>query len=135
MMLEGVVATGPSVAPPSGEPTFPDRFAAFAPEAPTIFSAHTYDCLMLMVLAAEASGSTDPTALQAVFNDLTKGGEKCSTYESCHALLAEGVDIDYDGAAGPLEFVDVGEPGAGTYDVFVVSAEGTYDRIDTVDVP
>jgi branched-chain amino acid transport system substrate-binding protein len=134
-VLEGVIATGPSVAPPSGEPTFPDRFAAFAPDAPTIFSAHTYDCLMLMVLSAEASGSTDPTAIQAVFNDLTTGGEKCSTYESCHALLAEGADIDYDGAAGPLEFVEVGEPGAGTYDIFVVSAEGTYDRIDTVDVP
>ena len=134
-VLEGVRATGPSVAPPSGEPTFPDRFAAFAPDAPTIFSAHTYDCLMLMVLAAEASGSTDPADLQAVFNDLTSGGEKCSTYTDCHALLAAGADIDYDGAAGPLEFTDAGEPGAGTYDIFTVDAEGNYVRDDTLDIP
>ncbi len=56
--------------------------------------------------------------------EVTRGGEVCTTYEECHALLAEGADIDYDGASGPLDFTDVGEPGIGTYDVYVYDAEG-----------
>jgi branched-chain amino acid transport system substrate-binding protein len=121
-VLEGVKGTAPSAAPENGEPTFPDRFADFAPDAPTIFSAQSYDCLVTLVLAAEAAGSADGIADEMV--EVTRGGETCTTYEECHALLAEGADIDYDGASGPLDFTDVGEPGVGTYDVFVYDAEG-----------
>ena len=41
---------------------------------------------------------------------VTKDGEKCSLFADCLALLEAGTDIDYDGAAGPLDFVDAGEP-------------------------
>ncbi|MCB2224828.1 MAG: ABC transporter substrate-binding protein [Actinobacteria bacterium] len=134
-VLEGVRGTYPSLAPPSGEPTFPERFEAFAPGTPTIFSSHSYDCFMATVLAAEAAGSTDPADIAAAFNDVTRGGEKCSTYEACHALIMAGTDIDYDGASGPLDFVDAGEPGAGTYDKYEYDAEGTAVTFETVDIP
>ena len=133
--LEGVRGTYPSIAPPDGEPTFGERFAAFAPDVPTIFSSHSYDCVMIMILAAEASGSTDPGDIGAAVNDVTRGGEKCNLYADCHALLQAGEDIDYDGAAGPLDFVDAGEPGAGTYDLVEYGADGTYTAFDTVSVP
>jgi branched-chain amino acid transport system substrate-binding protein len=48
--------------------------------------------------------------------NVTKDGEKCTLFADCVALLDEGTDIDYDGAAGPLDFIDAGEPGAGAYD-------------------
>lgn len=134
-VLDGVKGTYPSLAPPSGEATFPARFEAFAPGTPTIFSSHSYDCFMATVLAAESAGSTDSKDIAAAFNDVTRGGEKCSSYETCHALLMEGKDIDYDGASGPLDFVDAGEPGAGTYDKFTYDATGTPNTDETVDVP
>jgi len=134
-VLEGVKGTYPSLAPPSGEATFPDRFEAFAPGTPTIFSSHSYDCFMATVLAAESAGSTDSVDIAAAFNDVTRGGEKCSSYEACHALLLEGKDIDYDGASGPLDFVDAGEPGAGTYDKFTYDDEGRANTYETIDVP
>jgi branched-chain amino acid transport system substrate-binding protein len=133
-VLEGVRGTYPSLAPPSGEPTFPDRFEAFAPGTPTIFSSHSYDCLMTIVLAAEAAGSTDSRDVAAAMNDVTRGGEKCSSYADCHALLAEGADIDYDGASGQLDFTEAGEPGAGTYDLFTYDAEGNANTDETVDI-
>ena len=134
-VLEGVKGTYPSLAPPSGEATFPARFEAFAPGTPTIFSSHSYDCFMATVLAAETAGSSDSVAIAAAFNDVTRGGEKCSSYASCHALIMAGTDIDYDGASGPLDFVDAGEPGAGTYDKFEYDAEGGANTFETVDIP
>ena len=66
---------------------------------------------------------------------MTRGGEKCSSYAACHALLQAGTDIDYDGASGPLDFVDAGEPGAGAYDMFTYDAEGTANTDETVSIP
>ena len=63
---------------------------------------------------------------------MTIGGTKCSLYDECSALIAQGEDIDYDGASGPLEFTDVGEPGVGAYDVYEYDAEGnavTFDQL------
>jgi len=133
-VLEGVKGTYPSLAPPSGEATFPDRFEAFAPGTPTIFSSHSYDCFMTTVLAAEVAGSNDSEAIAAAFNDVTRGGEKCSSYATCHALILAGTDIDYDGASGTLDFVDAGEPGAGTYDKYEYDAEGNANTFETVDI-
>ena len=39
-------------------------------------------------------------------------------------MIAGGVDIDYDGAAGPLDFTDIGEPSIGSYDTFYFDDEG-----------
>jgi branched-chain amino acid transport system substrate-binding protein len=123
-VLEGVRGTAPSSAPPNGEATFGDRLEAFAPGTPTIFSAHKYDCLMVMVLASQIAGTDDASVWVDEMNGVTQGGTKCSLYEECSALIAEGTDIDYDGASGPLEFIEVGEPGAGVYDVFQYDAAG-----------
>jgi branched-chain amino acid transport system substrate-binding protein len=134
-VIDGTRGTYPSLAPPDGEATFVDRFMAFAPDTPTIFSAHSFDCATVMVLAAEAAGSTNSVDIAAAVNGVTGGGEKCSSYADCHALLQQGVDIDFEGASGPLDFVDAGEPGAGAYDLFTYDAEGVPNTFDTVSVP
>jgi branched-chain amino acid transport system substrate-binding protein len=64
---------------------------------------------------------------------VTRDGEKCSSYADCLALVEAGTDIDYDGASGPLEFTDVGEPSAAVYDVYEYDAEGnavTYEQVE-----
>lgn len=133
-LLEGIRGTYPSLAPETGEPTFPDRFAEAFPDAPTIFAAHTYDCVMVITLAAQIAGSDDPTVFVDEINGVTSGGEKCSLFADCMELIAAGEDIDYDGASGPLEFVEAGEPGTGTYDIinYPGNEEGTYDIEDQV---
>jgi len=124
-LLEGIRGTYPSVAPANGEPTFADRFEAFAPDAPTVFSAHMYDCLVIMVLAAQVAQSSDPTVFVNEVIGVTRDGQKCSIVADCLELVWAGTDIDYDGASGPLDFTPNGEPGLGTYDVFTFNAEGT----------
>lgn len=134
-VLDGTRGTYPSLAPPDGEPTFTARFEAFAPGTPTIFSSHSFDCATILVLAAEAAGSTDSVDIAAAVNDVTRGGEKCSSYAACHALLQAGADIDFDGASGPLDFVDAGEPGAGAYDLFTYNDAGEPVTDATVSIP
>jgi branched-chain amino acid transport system substrate-binding protein len=131
-VVEGIRGTAPSAAPADGEATFRERFEAFAPGVDTIYSGHAYDCVVLAALAATAAESDAPADIQAGINDVSGEGEKCALVTDCLELLAAdpGTDIDYDGAAGPLDFVEAGEPGAGAYDTWTYDAEGAVTVID-----
>lgn len=129
-LLTGIRGTAPSSAPANGEPTFGDRLEAYAPGTPTIFSAHFYDCLVVTVLAAQEAQSDDPTVFVDNFISVTTGGEKCTSFADCFALLQAGSDIDYDGASGPLDFGSNGEPTIGTYDLFEFDEAGSAVTFD-----
>lgn len=133
-VFAGIRGTYPSLAPPSGEPGFPGRFAEYAPGTPTIFSAHAYDCAIVFALATVAAGSTDPAAIGAQIIGVTRDGTKCSRYAACRELLLAGEDIDYDGASGLLDFSQYGEPSAGTYDLFTYAPDGAYTVDGQVDI-
>jgi branched-chain amino acid transport system substrate-binding protein len=133
-VLEGIRGTAPSAAPPNGEGTFLDRLEAFAPGTPTIFSAHFYDCAVVFALASAVAGTDDVTVWVNEANGVTEGGTKCSTFGECYELVQGGEDIDYDGASGPLEFTETGEPSTGVYDVFEYDAEGNPVTLDQVEV-
>jgi branched-chain amino acid transport system substrate-binding protein len=122
-LVEGFKGTYPAAAPANGEATFGDRFAAFAPDAPTVFSAHQYDCFVVLTLAAQAAQSNDPAVYVDQIIGVTRDGEKCSLVADCLEKVWAGVDIDYDGASGPLDFSEHGEPGIGTYDTFTYGAD------------
>ena len=74
------------------------------------YSAESYDAVVITALAAEAAGTDDGVAVGAEIVEVTRGGEKCTTFAECRDMIAEGTDIDYDGVSGPLEFADAGEP-------------------------
>jgi branched-chain amino acid transport system substrate-binding protein len=129
-VVSGLRGTAPSAAPADGEATFRERFEAYAPGTDTIFSGHAYDCVTVAVLAALTAGSDAAEAIQAEMNNVTKDGEKCGLVADCIALIEAGTDIDYDGAAGPLDFIDAGEPGAGAYDTWEFADDGSVSVIE-----
>ena len=129
-IAEGIKGTAPAIAPMSGAAFFPDAFAEFAPGVPTIFSAHSYDCAILIALAAEAAGSNDSADIAAQMVAVSRNGEPCSTFAECKILLAGGVDIDYEGASGWIDFLDVGEPSVASYDIYEYDADGEQQVID-----
>jgi branched-chain amino acid transport system substrate-binding protein len=133
-LFEGIRGTAPSVAPPDGEPSFPDRFAEFAPDVPTIFSPHFYDCTMIIALAAQEAGSDDPAVFVEHMQTVTNDGTECTSWEDCASLIAEGEDIDYQGASGTVDLDDNGEPTAGAYDVYTYDAESSAQTDETVPV-
>ncbi len=126
----GMKGTQPAAAPSTGAAFFPGAFAEFAPDVSTIFSAQSYDCAILIALAAEAAGSNDSADIAAQMVAVSRDGEKCSTFAECKDLLADGADIDYDGASGAIDFLDVGEPGTGIYEVYEYDADGVQQVVE-----
>ncbi len=82
------------------------------------FAAQSYDCVVLLALAAEIAGSTDGDAIMAAIAGLTHDGTECRSYEECVALIDAGADIDYVGVSGPINFTPNGDPTTGSYAVF-----------------
>ena len=123
-IVQGVRGTQPSANPAAGASFFPGAFADYAPDVETVFSSQAYDCAAVIALAAHAAGSNDSADIAASMVDVTRGGEKCSSIADCIALLDSGADIDYDGASGPIDFLDVGEPSVGAYDIYEYDGEG-----------
>ena len=123
-VLVGAQGTFFSATPAGGAETFPERYAAYAPDAELLYAAPAYDTLIVLALASLAAGSTDAADYVGEINDVTRGGTKCTGFAACADLIAEGVDIDYDGAAGPLDFSDIGEPSIGSYDTFYFDEQG-----------
>ena len=123
-VLVGAQGTFFSATPEGGQETFPERYAAFAPGADLLYAAPGYDTLAVLALAALAAGSTDAADYVGEINDVTRGGTRCTAFADCADLIAAGADIDYDGAAGPLDFTDVGEPSIGSYDTVYFDESG-----------
>ncbi len=130
-VLNGMKGTAPSS---QGSEQFAADFTAFAPaDTPQIFSAHAYDCVNIIALAAAVAGTDDPAKIAAEMVGVTSGGTACSTFAECIALVDAGTDIDYNGASGPGEWIPAGEPSAGTYEIWEFR-DGEVATLDTVDI-
>jgi branched-chain amino acid transport system substrate-binding protein len=92
------------------------------------YAGESYDAVMLIALAAEQAKSTKGQDIGSAINGLTSGGQKCTTFADCKAIIASGGDVDYDGVTGTLDFTPSGEPGSGSYGVQVFNAENKIDE-------
>lgn len=131
-VLAGLKGTAPASAENAD---FLASLAEFAPDLGdnTQFAPQVYDCVVTMALAAEAAGSADPEDFKAEVVNVTRDGEVCTSYEECKGMIAEGADIDYDGVSGPLDFVDAGEPGKATIEIYGFNDAGEFESIDSVE--
>lgn len=131
-VIGGMKGTAPASA---DNADFLSSLAEFAPDLGdnTQFAPQVYDCVVTMALAAEAAGSADPEDFKAEIVNVTRDGEVCTSFEECKSMLDEGTDIDYDGVSGPLDFVDVGEPGRATIEVYGYDEAGVFESLDSVE--
>lgn len=54
---------------------------------------------MLTALAAEQAGSTRGEDIASALIEITHGGQRCTDYASCLAIIDGGGDVNYDGLA------------------------------------
>jgi branched-chain amino acid transport system substrate-binding protein len=132
-VVNGMVLIGAS-----GGQEFNDRLNADLPadeQGNLIYGGQSYDCVVVLALAAEQAGSVEGQAvIDAVFA-VTNDGTECPTFADCKALLDQGMDIQYRGslASGFLNLDEVGDPLAGRYAIAVLG-DGTLDVIGEQDV-
>lgn len=102
------------------------------------YGAQSYDATTVIALAAQKAGCADGAAIAAALPQVAnEGGEKCTDYATCLALLNEGKEIDFDGVTGPLDFNEYGDMKYGTISINEYSDNTTFAEIDrvTAEVP
>ena len=127
-VLDGMQGTAPA---PETDEQFIQEFVEATGVQDTIFAPQKFDCVNVVALAAEAAGSTDPTVFKDFLVDVTREGTECTSFAECKELLAAGEDINYQGVSGPLDFIDAGEPGTATYELWTFE-NGELVTVDTV---
>lgn len=85
------------------------------------FDAQSFDGVMVAFLAAAAGGSADPAVISENLQAISGPGGTKYTFEelddAIEAALA-GEDIDYEGASGPIDFDENGDPSAAFYETW-----------------
>jgi len=101
------------------------------------YGPESYDAAILAALAATKGNGTDGETIQKNLAAVSgaNGGEECSTYKDCVALIKDGKDIQYKGQAGvgPFNadndpssaFIGVYKYGADNKNVWVKAVEGS----------
>ena len=62
--------------------------------------------------------------------EVSAGGEKCTSFKDCLALLEDDKDIDYDGVSGPVEFNEKGDPSEAEVGIYQYGAGNTYTFVE-----
>jgi len=135
--MKGVIATVPS-----GEKdltAFNESLKEVDPNLKDFaYGAQSYDATNVIALAAQAAGCADGTAIAAKLPDVAgNGGEACTNFAECLALLQEGKDIDIEGVTGPLDFNQYGDPATATISINEYSSNTEFSETGkvTAEVP
>ncbi|CAN5872691.1 hypothetical protein BH24ACT15_BH24ACT15_03480 [soil metagenome] len=130
-VLAGMGVTAPAS---SSSDEFQTTLEEFNPDLEDFgFAGEAYDCAIAFALAAHAGGENTSAASADNMGAVTGEGTTCTAFEECKGLLDDGEDIDYDGASGPMDFSDAGEPSVGTYDVKQFDENGDLNTDDTIE--
>jgi ABC-type branched-subunit amino acid transport system substrate-binding protein len=101
------------------------------------YAPESYDAVNLIALAAEAAKSDAGVDIAAQLQAVSSGGEKCTNFAECKALLDEGKDIDYEGQSGPTDLDANGDPSKATMGVYQFGDDDKIAALDFIsgDVP
>ena len=113
-------------------------FIAEYGELPVLaYVKETYDATVAVALAAQAAGSVDGAAVRDRLRDVagppgrTVPGTPAGVADGL-SLLAEGQQIDYDGAASTLDWDENGDLRRGHIGTWRFTSDGRIEELDTV---
>jgi branched-chain amino acid transport system substrate-binding protein len=115
---------GVSPAPVSRSTTFNEALTAVAPDTGGWFAQNAYDCINLIALGAQTSGSTLSTSIAAAIPAVSNGGSSCVSFPQCNEVLANDRNPDYDGPDGVLTIDTDGEVVTALFDHFGFDESG-----------
>jgi branched-chain amino acid transport system substrate-binding protein len=106
-------------------------YRAFNPDAQppaSAFSMAAHDALMVMALAISAAGNTDGAAIAAKLREITNPPGKCiypGEWRKAFKRLAQGKDINYEGALGPVDLDERGNATGIAHGIFRFQPDGS----------
>ncbi|HZE03198.1 MAG TPA: ABC transporter substrate-binding protein [Pseudonocardiaceae bacterium] len=124
-LLNGMKGTAPLS---KLSPAFEQRLRADDPRViDTNYAGEAYDAVVIVALAAERAKSTKGVDIASEINEITKDGEKCTTFRQCRDIVDSGGNPDYDGVTGTLDFTTAGERAVGSYGILKFNAQNRID--------
>ena len=96
------------------------------------YAGESYDATVVSALAAIKAKNDSGEAIAKEIVDITKGGEKCTTFADCKKLLEDGKDIDYDGVSGPIELGKTGSPTSASIGIYEYDGKNKNAPIDYI---
>ena len=98
------------------------------------YAAESYDAVVVSSLAAIVADSDAGADIAKAIPDVTRGGEKCDSFEACAKLLEADpkTDIDYDGVSGPIEMSDLGSPTAASIGIYEYDGKNKISPVDYI---
>ena len=131
--LEGAQGTTPGRTVDDG---FEKELAAVFPDVTKSlnFAPETYDAVVLVALAAEKGGAADSETIRENLRAVSgaDGGEECSTFKDCAALLKDGKDIHYSGKAGIGPLNEDNDPSTALVGIYKYDAENNPVPVDEI---
>jgi len=134
-ITEGMIATLPgSPNDEAAAQAFDEVYTAAPGPDRRPYDAQNFDAVMMCYLAAVAAGSTEGADMGEALPDVVNPPGDQYTFEDLPdaiEALENGDDIDYQGASGPVDLDENGDPTNGVYDIFQYSGK-TMEEIDEV---
>jgi branched-chain amino acid transport system substrate-binding protein len=91
--------------PGGGGSVFNTWYAKVYSHQPLANANYAYDSVMVLALAIEQAGSTDPQAMTNAITQISNPpGDKVSDWATAVADLKAGKKINFEGASGPMDF-------------------------------
>lgn len=134
--MANVQGTAPSAAGPGAE-FFTTQFEEAYGEAPGVFTAQAYDATAVCLLANAKAGTNAGPAIAEEMRPVTNPGGETVTPENLAeglSMAADGTDITYEGASGPVQFDENGDLAAGVYEVYGFQDGGGIETLTTIEV-
>lgn len=99
------------------------------------YGAEAYDATILAALAAVKGGATDSETIQQNYAAVSgaTGGEECTTYADCVALLGEGKEIRYAGPSGIGPIDEENDPSSAFVGIYTFNSENKNELTSTVE--
>lgn len=111
-VLEGMIATRPGSPDLPGTDMFNEQAEAADIDPSAVFAAQAYDAAFLLALAIEQNGNAEREGLSEALRSVAmEPGEVIlpGEWEKAKELIADGTEINYEGASGTHEFDENGD--------------------------
>ena len=116
----------------ANSPGFTAALLAVDPDATGLYAHNAYDCLTIIALAAQSTGSNQPLDMAGALSAVTSSGSGCTMFSDCHAAIADGRNINYNGPSGNLAIDSNGNVVAANFERFTFDSTGRDVAADIV---
>jgi branched-chain amino acid transport system substrate-binding protein len=117
-----VSGTSPQASASSDAPWFTEAFATYRGVDPatasSAFAANAYDCVSLVTLAAQAAKMNTAAGVVATVGEVSQSGSVCRNFITCSLFLEQNLNIDLNGASGPIDLDGNGDVAIGLFEQF-----------------